>query len=213
MDSITSGWREYNEGCTADIVNKISNCRHEIVQWRNNNPPYGNEKINELQKALEEVQTDNNRSLEDILEVSRKLPYKDEEEYWHQKSQNMWYSSGDLNTQFYHALTRQWRIRNRIVGLHDAAGSWITKDEGIERVAMEYFETLFRTSSPSEFDSFFDEVMSSITTQMNQRLLRPETEEEVWQTLFMMHPEKSHGPDGMTAQFFSIPGILSRWIW
>jgi len=42
-------------------------------------------KINDLQKALEEVQTDNTRSHEDILGVSRKLQdaYKDEEDYWH----------------------------------------------------------------------------------------------------------------------------------
>ena len=73
------------------------------------NPPNGKDKINELQQALEEVQTDNCRSQEDILEVSRKLQdaYMDEEEYWHQKSRNMWYAYGDLNTKFYHALTRQ----------------------------------------------------------------------------------------------------------
>ena len=48
-------------------------------------------KINELQKALEEVQTYNTRSQEDILEVSRKQQdaYKDEEDYWRQKSRNM----------------------------------------------------------------------------------------------------------------------------
>ena len=40
---------------------------------RKNNPPFGKEKISELQKALEEVQRDNTRSQEDILEVSWKL--------------------------------------------------------------------------------------------------------------------------------------------
>ena len=37
---------------------------------------------------------------------------------------------------------------------------------------------------------------------MNHRLLRVATEEEVRQALFMMHPEKAPGPDGMTALFF-----------
>jgi len=49
--------------------------------------------------------------------------------------------------------------------------------------------------------------------QMNQRLLQLATEEEVRQALFMMHPEKAPGPDGMTALFFSIPGILLRRMW
>ena len=86
MDSITMGWSNYREGQSEGIVEKIGNCRHEIAKWRKNNLPYGKEKINDFQKALEEVQTDNNRSHEDILEVSRKLQdaYKDEEEYWHQ---------------------------------------------------------------------------------------------------------------------------------
>ena len=102
MESIATGWMEHNGGQPDDFVSKISNCRHEIAAWRKNNPPYGKDIIQDLQRALEEVQTDNNRSQEKILEVSSKLQdaYKDEAIYWHQKSQNMWYSSGDLNTKF-----------------------------------------------------------------------------------------------------------------
>lgn len=159
---------------------------------------------------------DNNISQEDILEVSKKLQeaYKDEEEYWHQKSWNMWYSSGDLNTKFYHALTKQRRVRNKIVGLHDEMGNWITEENGIEKVAVDYFEGLFTTTEPSAFDSFLEEIVSSISLQMYQILLRLATEEEVRQALFMMHPEKAPGPDGMTALFFfSIPVMLSRRMW
>ena len=81
----------------------------------------------------------------------------------------MWYTSGDLNTKFYHTLTKQRRIRNRIVGLYDADENWITEDEGVEKVAVNYFEDQFSTTSPSEFDSFLNEITPSITSQMNQR--------------------------------------------
>ena len=204
MESIMSGWTGNQRGQVEDFVTKISNCRHEISSWRKDNPPYGKDKIKDLQQVLEEVQTDNNRSQEDILEVSRKLQeaYKDEEEYWHQKSRNMWYSSGDLNTKFYHALTKQRRVRNKIVGLHDKVGNWVADENGIEKVAVDYFDGLFRTTSPTEFDGFLEEVVPSISPQMNQLLLRIATEEEVRQALFMMHPEKAPGPDGMTALFF-----------
>ena len=203
MESIATGWRDHNEGQSENLVSKISNCRHEIAVGRKNSPLYGKDKIQDLQRALEEVQSDNDRSEEEILEVSRKLQeaYKDEEEYWHQKSRNIWYSSGDLNTKFYHALTKQRRAHNRIVGLHDENGNWITGEEGVEKVAVDYFEELFSTIFPSGFDSFLSEVASSITPQMNQRLLRATTKEEVRQTLFMMHPEKAQGPDGMTSLF------------
>ena len=54
----------------------------------------------------------------------------------------------------------------------------------------------------TEFDDFLTEVTPGITPQMNQRLLRLATEDEVREALFMMHPEKAPGPDGMTALFF-----------
>ena len=54
MESISMGWSDHSVGRKDDIVAKISNCRHEIAKWRKNNPPYGKEKINELQIALEE---------------------------------------------------------------------------------------------------------------------------------------------------------------
>ena len=205
MEYISVGWFNYGVEKEDDIAAKISNCLHEIVKRQKNNPPYGKEKIDELQKALEEVQSDNSRSQEDIVEVSRKLSeaYKDEEEYWHQESRNMWYSSGDLNTKFYHALTKQRRVRNRIVGLHDAVGNWITEDNMVEKVAVDYFQDLFSTTSPSDFESFLAEVTMGITPQMNQRLLRLATDNEVKEALFMMHPEKAPGAHGMTALFFS----------
>lgn len=124
-----------HRGIWGIFVSKIINCRHEIALWQKNNPTYGKEKISELQKVLEEVQTENNRTQEDILEVSGNLQeaYMDEEEFWQQKSHNMWYISGDLNTKFYHALTKQRRARNRIVGLYEYDGNWIIEDKKVEK--------------------------------------------------------------------------------
>lgn len=131
MDSIVAGWTENRGRQTEDFVTKISNCRHEKALWQKNNQPFGKDKIKELQQVLEEIQTDNSRSQEDIIEVFRKLQeaYKDEGDYWHQKSRNIWYSSGDLNTKFYHALTKQRRVQNKIVGLHDDIGNWVTEEK------------------------------------------------------------------------------------
>ena len=73
MESIAAGWTGNQEGQLEDFVTKINNFRHEISSWRKDNQPYGKDKIKDLQHALEEVQSDNSRSKEDIFEVSRKL--------------------------------------------------------------------------------------------------------------------------------------------
>ena len=204
LESIGRGWGASTPENSWDFVSKIINCCHEIATWRKNNPSYGKERISELQKALEEVQTDNNRTQENILEVSRKLQkaYKDDEEFWHQKSRNMWHTSRNLNTKFYHVLTKQRRTRNSIVGLYNTQENWIIEEHGVENIAVDYFDDLFQITSPSEFEEFLDEIKPTITPQMNQRLIRLATKEEIQQALFMMYPEKALGPDVTTALFF-----------
>ena len=95
-----------------------------------------------------------------LAEVSRKLKeaYRDEELYWEQKSRTLWHTCGDRNTKFYHALTKQRRIQNRIIGLYNEDGDWINSEADIEGVAVKYFKDLFHSTSPLEFDSFLAEV-------------------------------------------------------
>ena len=204
MESINRGWHSSNRRGDVGIVGKIHNCRHEISVWRKSNPPYGKDKINNLQKALEEIQNDFSKTNDEVLEVSRKLQeaYRDEEQYWEQKSRTKWHTCGDRNTKFYHALTKQRRIQNRIAGLYNEEGSWVNSESKVEEVAVKYFMDLFHTSSPEDFDSFLEEVPSSITDGQNWKLMAEATEEEVKAALFMMHPEKAPGPDGMTALFY-----------
>ena len=118
MESIKRGWcSQRGGGVRRSIVDKIHNCRHEISVWRKENPSYGKETIDILQKALEDVQNDMTKSHEEVVEVSRKLKeaYRDEELYWEQKSWTLWHTCGDKNTKFYHALTKHRRIQNIII--------------------------------------------------------------------------------------------------
>ena len=149
--------------------------------WRKANPPYGKEKISTLQKALEEIQNGFSKSNEEVLEVSRKLQeaYRDEEQYWEQKSRTTWHTCGDRNTKFYHALTKQRRIQNKIIGLYNEDDNWVNSESEVEGVAVKYFTDLFQTASPAEFDSFLEEVPTSITENQNNKLMAQATEDEV----------------------------------
>lgn len=108
VGSTGKGWSESASENSGDFISKIINCRHDIATWWKNDPLYGKERTSELQKAPEEVQTDNSRTQQNIREVSKKLQetYKDDEDFWQQKSSNMWYTSRDLNTTFYQCPTK-----------------------------------------------------------------------------------------------------------
>lgn len=75
-------------------------------------------------------------------------------------------------------------------------------DIEVEGVAVDYFNELFATSSPSCFEEYLHEVPRLIRDDQNRVLTSWASEEEVKSALFLMHPEKGHGPDKMTALFF-----------
>lgn len=60
----------------------------------------------------------NSKTHEEVLELSRKLKeaYKDEELFWKQKIGPLDMQK-DRNMKFYHVLTKQRRIKNKIVEL------------------------------------------------------------------------------------------------
>ena len=71
--------------------------------------------------------------------------------------------------------------------MYNEDGNWVNSESKVEEVAVKYFTDLFHTSSPEEFDSFLEEVPTSITEMQNTKLMAKATEEEVKTTLFMMH--------------------------
>ncbi|CAA7043010.1 unnamed protein product [Microthlaspi erraticum] len=204
LDSIERGWNDTRGEAVPTLVDRIQNCRHEISVWRKNNQPYGKKKITELQAALEEVQNDDNSTQDELNAITNKLmeAYRDEENYWKQKSRNMWLNDGDLNTKFFHASTKQRRAINRIVGLQNDANVWVSGEQEVAKVAVNYFDNLFTSISPTDFTGILSNVSERGTSRENEILTQRVTEAEVRETLFMMNAEKAPGPDGMTALFF-----------
>ena len=81
LDSISKGWNELGEGNNADFVTNLLITVMKLLDGEKN-PLYEKKRINELQRAWEEGQTNDSRTQEEIVDVTKKLQevYKDEEE-------------------------------------------------------------------------------------------------------------------------------------
>ncbi|KAG7559082.1 Reverse transcriptase domain [Arabidopsis thaliana x Arabidopsis arenosa] len=204
-EAIQSGWGAPSTD-ESDLVKKIQSCRRAISNRRKSDAANNNsaQLIEKLTKELDEAQLDENREPDDILQLKYKLcdAFREEEIFWKQKSRANWLDEGDENTKYFHASTKQRRAINRIIGLQDHNGTWIESEEGIEQIAVKYFNNFFTaTAHDGEFQVLRD-VPEIVTTDMNSFLTREVSLEEVKRAVFEMNPTKAPGPDGMTALFY-----------
>lgn len=69
-------------------------------------------------------------------------------------------------------------------------------------MATGYFQELFTSSSPDTIEDTIRYIATSVTEDMNQRLLKIPLDEEIREAVFAINPEKAPGPDGMTSLFY-----------
>ncbi|CAA7031857.1 unnamed protein product [Microthlaspi erraticum] len=202
--TIKEGWDNSRNTEQGSISSKISSCRQAISKWKKTNKSNSIKKIEEIKAQLEQNQTDLSGTSEEALKLKWDLcaAFREEEIYWKQKSRVTWLREGDRNTKFFHATTKQRRARNRITKLKRNDGTWAETDDGIERVATEYFQTLFTSSAPNNFSDALRYVTERVTHTMNVALTKPPSNDEIKRAINEINPEKAPGPDGMTSLFY-----------
>jgi hypothetical protein len=89
-----------------------------------------------------------------------------------------------------------------IVKLKGADGSWREGNSLIKPIITDYFSELFSSEVPETNQELLQKVQPKVTTDMNERLLEPFTEEEVNKALHRIGDFKAPGTDGMHAIFF-----------
>lgn len=140
----------------------------------------------------------------EVLEVQLGLNFEadKEEMYWAQRARLDWIQYGDRNTSFFHRVAVARHNRNRIHGMEDGLGQWITGTEEMSGIAVRYFANLFTASEGGGDDRVLGLVEKQITRSMNDKLLQPFTKEDIWLAVKSMAPLKAPGPDGFSAVFF-----------
>ena len=148
--------------------------------------------VAELQKKLEWLELQ--PSTPDIIRYLRNTRIElncwmdKEDNMWRQRSRISWMQSGDRNTRFFHEKASARYKKNLIEGLMDENSSWLEGDENVERMMLQYYERLFTSSYPSEFEEILDVVQHKVTPRMNQTLVREFSKVEVKNALKQMYP-------------------------
>ncbi|KAA3468935.1 reverse transcriptase [Gossypium australe] len=201
-DQVRSWW----EGSAESIPNKLQLLRHNLLQWsRVKRKEEGHSRV-QLEKKLESfVSCD---ILDDVLaeimevQLALNLEADKEEMYWEQRARVNWLQNGDRNTSFFHKMASQRHSRNKISELFDNNGIRHTDSVAMLKVASDYFGDLFTASEEGPDEHLFNLVVKKVSNAMNDSLLRPFTEEEVWSVVSSMPPLKAPGEDGFPTIFF-----------
>ncbi|GAA0170367.1 hypothetical protein LIER_40942 [Lithospermum erythrorhizon] len=121
---------------------------------------------------------------EGVLGMEKELDeaWDEEERYWFAKSRSKHLKEGDKNTRFFHASTLMRRRKGSDVG----------------DVILEYFRDIFSANDSCVPENATSVVDRRVTEEMNQRLTRFITSEDVKAVVFDMPIDKSPGPDRMT---------------
>ena len=104
----------WNSATNLPVWLRLSRCRHTISSW--SKEQFANSKLQieslkaEVEAAMADTAGDDTLIARLNLELLR--AYKDEEDFWWQRSRLMWLSAEDGNSGFFHAVCKGKRARN-----------------------------------------------------------------------------------------------------
>ena len=92
---------------------------------------------------------------------------------WKQRSRNNWMKGSDRNTRFFHTQASVRRQLNRVKGLFDNSSYWFSDTTNIERIAIQYFSSLFSSNTPSleSIHKVMDCISQKVTHDTNNLVL------------------------------------------
>ncbi|GLU24163.1 hypothetical protein SLE2022_401190 [Rubroshorea leprosula] len=125
-----------------------------------------------------------------------------EADLWFMKSRTDWIADGDRNTRFFHVTSLKHRSRNRIFGLFNSQGNWISDGSGLASIAIDFFSELFNTSHTYSFSDSYESLQSQFQPSYCLDSIRGcPSNKEIWDAVNSLKSFKAPGPDG-THPFF-----------
>ena len=186
------------------VEDKLALCRKAICKWSKRFYENSRQTLEYLRKQLEEAMIDPNPDEETIYQLNNSLlqTYKKEEEFWKQRSRQLWLTLGDSNTAYFHASTKARQARKKLSVIEDARGVPYYEGEQITSVICDFYNNLFTSSGQDGAHIVNDAIKPCISRETNEILIRKPSPSEIKEATFAIHPDKAPGPDGFSASFF-----------
>lgn len=72
----------------------------------------------------------------------------------------------DKNTKFLHSKASQRKRRNFIEGIKDQANNWVTENDWVAQVTINYFENMFKAGDCDRMEECLEAIHHRITPKM-----------------------------------------------
>lgn len=194
-------WSETVEASLVDRLHALSSC---LLSWGCDLHASFRDEVKACRAQLERL-----RGCQSDRDVARFDELKDkliklllqEEDHWRQRSMVFWLHEGDMNTRFFHSHANRRSKKNYIRRLKNSVDQWVSSEDDLCDVAVNYFTDLFSVSNGS-VSNVIDLVQAKVSDVDNGMLLASFTKDEFKRALFQMHPDKAPGPDGFNPGFY-----------
>ncbi|KAG2290075.1 hypothetical protein Bca52824_049679 [Brassica carinata] len=135
-----------------DVGGRLACCRRAICEWSKEFQANSRKMIETLRIQLDDAMSNPVHDDDLIHRINMQLltAYKQEEEYWKQRSRQLWLALGDSNTSYFHATTKARKSKNRMTVIENDAGVPWFEEEQIANVICKYYDNLFKANQTTD---------------------------------------------------------------
>lgn len=140
------------------------------------------------------------------LETKNNKILEDREATWKLKSRALWLECGDENTKFFQAYVRSRKLTNTIWGLRDFVGRDVKSFDGLEKLAKDHFQNLFKANGRATIANIVRLTLffPRFVNDEDNKLLYEVSEAKLQEVLHSFQKDKSPGPNGWSIEFFQV---------
>lgn len=198
---------KWTEEVHLQVKLKIDKCRTAIILWSKKQQVCSKAHLERIKREIEEamVAAKPDEILLKNLNTELTTAYKAEEEFWKQRSRQLWLNLGDKNTGFFHASTKSRKAMNKFSMLEGADGEPVYLEEEITSTIVNYFQNLFTATNEDHLfmsTTLSEAIQPCVSDEQNAYLIKLPLAAEIKEALFSINAGKAPGPDGFSSCFF-----------